>query len=76
MLQVQFSCFARPRRGRCNCCDRQQALASKVLLFADRSLIGDLIMCAECTGAWEELLRQGRERVTEEWNFDQAREGA
>ncbi len=73
MLRVQFSSFARPRRGRCDCCDRQQTLAGKVLLLDDAALIGDLILCDECTAAWEELLDQAQGKVTEEWIFDQTK---
>lgn len=70
MLQVQFTYFARPRRGRCECCNRQQTLERKILLQEDTALIGDLSLCGECAAAWEELLGQPRERVTREWNFN------
>ncbi|GEA16549.1 hypothetical protein E308F_27950 [Moorella sp. E308F] len=76
MLQVKFSYFARPRRGRCNCCDRQQTLEGKILLLEDTALIGDLILCGECAAAWGELLGQGREKVVQEWNFSEEKEGA
>ncbi|MGI6286003.1 hypothetical protein SEF58_09320 [Neomoorella humiferrea] len=69
MLKVHFSYFSRPRRGRCDCCDRQQTLEVKLLLLDDASLIGDLILCGECAAAWEELTSRDRERVVKQWNF-------
>ncbi|NLW07045.1 MAG: hypothetical protein GX039_03555 [Clostridia bacterium] len=69
MLQIHFSYYARPRRGRCECCNRQQTLEQKLWLQEDDSLIGDLSLCSECAAVWEELLGQGKEKIIQEWNF-------
>ncbi|BCV22083.1 hypothetical protein [Moorella sp. Hama-1] len=69
MYQIRPVTFARQRRGRCDCCDRQQVLEGKILVLEGDNLIGDLVLCSECAIALEELLGHTRERVTREWNF-------
>ncbi|OIQ11820.1 hypothetical protein [Neomoorella thermoacetica] len=64
MYQVRFAFFARQRRGRCDCCDRQQVVERKILLLEDDDLIGDFILCSECAAALEALLGRARETVT------------
>lgn len=69
MYQIRPVTFARQRRGRCDCCDRQQVLERKILLLEENELIGDFLLCSECAAALEELLGRARERVTREWIF-------
>ena len=69
MYQIRPATFARQRRGRCDCCDRQQVLAGKILVLEGANLIGDLVLCGECAAALAELLDHSRERVTREWTF-------
>lgn len=70
MLKTYYTCFAHTRRGRCQCCNRQQTLKGKIIIQDDAALVGDLNLCSECVIAWLEILGKGSERVIQEWNFN------
>ncbi|MDN5348146.1 MAG: hypothetical protein PWP65_1710 [Clostridia bacterium] len=63
MLRLVLTVFARPRRKKCNCCDRAAHIEHKALLYDGKTLLGDLELCPDCAAAFSEVLQAPPEQV-------------